>query len=115
MDESAKPAGIEDGEALDAFVDEHDVALVEFYTKGCERCNAMVPVLGNVARVTDVSIALLNPGNDITLVHRFDIRSVPTLVLFKDGEEVGRLAEGFMQTEAVVAFLEDHVPEAAAA
>lgn len=114
MDESAKPARLEDGADLDAFVDEHDVALVEFYTKGCERCNAMVPVLGNVARVADVSIALLNPGNDITLVDRFDIRSVPTLVLFEDGEEIGRLAEGFVKTDAVVSFLEDRVPETVA-
>lgn len=114
MNESVKPTRLEDGGDLDAFVDEHGVALVEFYTKGCERCNAMVPVLGNVARVTDVSIALLNPGNDITLVDRFDIRSVPTLVLFEDGEEVGRLAEGFMKTKAVVSFLESHVPGAVA-
>ncbi|MDG5759781.1 thioredoxin family protein [Natronococcus sp. A-GB1] len=114
MDESSKPARLEDGEDLETFVDEHEVALVEFYTKGCERCNAMVPVLGNVARVTDVSIALLNPGNDITLVDRFDIRSVPTLVLFEDGDEIGRLAEGFVQTDAVVSFLEERVPKTVA-
>lgn len=110
-DRTAKPTRLEDGEDLDEFVERNDLALVEFYTKGCERCNAMEPVLGNVVRVTDVAIGLLNPGNDITLVDRFDIRSVPTLVLFEDGTEIGRTAEGFQGTEAVVSFVNDHAPE----
>ncbi|MFC4438143.1 MULTISPECIES: thioredoxin family protein [Natrialbaceae] len=111
-DRTPKPGRLEDGADLDEFVERNDLALVEFYTKGCERCNAMEPVLGNVARVTDVAIGLLNPGNDITLVDRFDIRSVPTLVLFEGGSETGRMAEGFQGTETVVSFVDEHAPEA---
>lgn len=112
MDPEACPRRLEDGAALESFVDEHDVALVEFYTSGCSMCTAMEPVLGNVARATDVAVGMVNPGDDVELVERFDLQSVPTLVLFRDGEELARMAQGFRGTDAVVSFLEANAPEA---
>lgn len=112
MDGTPKPTRLEDGPDLDAFLERHDVALVEFYTKGCAKCQAMEPVLGNVARATEIPVGLLNPGNDIGLVDQFDIDSVPTLILFRDGTELARRAEGFVGADDVVAFLETHVSNA---
>jgi thioredoxin-like negative regulator of GroEL len=111
MDPEARPTRLEDGAALDAFVDGHDPALVAFYTSGCSMCAAMEPVLGNVARATDVAVGMVNPGDDVALVERFDVRSVPTLILFRDGEERARVADGFRTTDAVVSFLGRHAPE----
>lgn len=112
MDDTAKPTRLEDGADLDAFLAAHELALVEFYTSGCAMCQAMEPVLGNVARSTDVSIGMVNPGDDISLVDRLDIASVPTLIYFEDGEEIARRAEGFVGGNDVVAFLEEHAPNA---
>ncbi|WP_306059174.1 thioredoxin family protein [Natronococcus wangiae] len=111
-DRAPKPTRLEDGADLDRFVERNDLALVEFYTKGCARCQAMEPVLGNVARATGVAVGLINPGNDVRLVDRFDVESVPTLVLFEDGSETGRIAEGFRGTGAVVTFVNEHAGEA---
>ncbi|RKD97437.1 thioredoxin family protein [Halopiger aswanensis] len=111
-DATTKPAQLADGAELAAFVDEHDVALVEFYTIGCPKCQAMEPVLGNVARSTAVPIGMLNPGDDLELVDRFDIESVPSLLLFRDGDPVARLADGFVGGDELVDFLADHAPEA---
>lgn len=113
MDPEVRPTRLDDGEALDAFVSNHEVALVEFYTKGCSMCLAMEPVLGNVARATDVAVGLVNPRDDAALVERFDVRSVPTLVLFREGDVIARRAEGFQGAGAVVDFLSEHVPAAA--
>ena len=112
MDDATKPTRLADGDDFDTCDADEDVALVEFYTKGCAKCQAMEPVLGNVARATDVSIGMVNPGDDLELADRFAIGSVPTLVLFVDGEEVARLAEGFQGGDDVVAFLEEHAPGA---
>lgn len=100
------PVQLEDAEEVDAFVADHDLALVDFYTKGCTLCQAIEPIVGNVARATDAAVGMLNPRDDLELVEEYDIRSVPTLLLFENGELVGRLAEGFQQTDAVVAFVE---------
>lgn len=103
---TARPARLDDGDDLDSFVRGHDRALVEFYTKGCTLCQSMEPVLGSVASAVDAGVGLLNPRTDLGLVERFDVRSVPLLVLFVDGEPVARLAEGFVGAERVVDLVE---------
>jgi hypothetical protein len=63
-------------------------------------------VLGNVARATDATVALINAGDAVDLVREYRISSVPTLLRFEDGELRGRLAEGFVGAEAILSFLE---------
>lgn len=114
MDATTGPTRLEDGDALARFVDDNAVALVEFYTSGCPKCQAMEPVLGNVARATDAAVGLVNPGDDLGLLEQFDVRSVPTLRLFVDGDLVATTAEGFQGTADVVEFLEANTPESVA-
>jgi thioredoxin-like negative regulator of GroEL len=104
----ARPVGLADAAALAEFVGTHDVALAEFYTAGCSKCAAMEPVLGNVARATGVPVGLINPRDDPPLVERFDVQSVPLLVVFVDGDPVDRRAEGFVGADDLVAWLEEY-------
>ncbi|SDY55257.1 thioredoxin family protein [Halopenitus persicus] len=106
-----RPIDLDTGDELDAFLAEHDVALVEFYTKGCTLCQSVEPVLGTVARAADVAVATVNPRTDLSLVEAYDVRSVPTLVLFVDGSPVDRLAEGFVGVERVLDLIREHAPE----
>lgn len=101
-----RPVRLETGAELDALVAAHDLVLVEFYTNGCTLCQSIEPVLGNVHRVSDAVVALINPVTDIDLIETYAVKSVPTLLLFEDGEVVGRLAEGFQSTEQIVEFIE---------
>lgn len=102
-----RPVQLADEEELDELVAAHDLVLVDFYTKGCTLCQAIEPVVGNVARATEAAVGMLNPRDDLDLVEKYDVRSVPTLLLFEDGELVDRLAEGFQETQAVVEFVEN--------
>ena len=111
-DTAARPVRLADGDDLEAFVAEHETALVECYTKGCSKCQAMEPVLGNVARETGVPIGMVNPGDDLALVDRLDVSSVPTLVVFDRGERVASVSDGFLGGDEVVALLEEYVPHA---
>lgn len=106
-----KPLRVDTGAELDAVVEGHDRVLAEFYTKGCTLCQSIEPVLGTVARATDVTVVMLNPETDLSLVEEYDIRSVPTLVLFEDGRRVGRLAKGFQGAEVILAFIEEHADD----
>ena len=107
-DQFDTPIGLADGDELDALIDEHDLVLVDFYTKGCTLCQAVEPVVGNVARATDAVVATLNPREDLSLVEEYDVRSVPTLLLFSEGELVERVADGFVGTERLVELVERH-------
>ena len=107
-----RPTSLNDEAELDAFLGANRVALVELYTDGCGICASMEPVLGNVARATTAAVGLVNPRDDPPLVERFDVRSVPLLVLFVDGEPVARRAEGFVGTEDLVTWVETECPAA---
>lgn len=101
MGVSDRVTALADAEALDEFVETHDHALVEFYTEGCSICQSMEPVLGVLARSETVPVGTVNPRDDPPLIDRFDVRSVPLLVLFADGEPVDRRAEGFIGADDV--------------
>lgn len=104
-DPSAKPVRVESREELDRVVAEHDRVLVDVYTSGCTLCQSIEPVLGNVAKVTDATVVLFNPKHDLASVEEWNVRSVPTLLLFEDGEPVDRMAEGFQGAERIVSFV----------
>lgn len=104
-DADRKPRRLDDGEGFDDLRESTDLLLVEFYTNGCSMCAAMEPVLGNVARATDATVAMVNAGYAFDLAERYGISSVPTLLLFEDGELVGRLSDGFQGTDAVLSFV----------
>ena len=109
MTAPVKPTYLADEAELDAFLAKHDRVLLEAYTDGCGICASMEPVLGNVARATDVAVALVNPRDDPPLVERLNVTSVPLLVYYEDGEPVRRLADGFQGADAVLDFVDEPV------
>ncbi|ARS91097.1 thioredoxin family protein [Natrarchaeobaculum aegyptiacum] len=111
-DRTVKPVELETEADLEAFLADNDVAIVEVYTSGCPKCQAMAPVLGNVARQTGLAIGTCNPADDPAFTERLDVLSVPALYLFEDGSEVARVADGFLGGDEVVSFVAEHVPEA---
>ncbi|GGL36983.1 thiol reductase thioredoxin [Halarchaeum grantii] len=109
MQETAPVVRLDDTDDLDDLLDREDRVLLDLYTSGCTLCNAIEPVLGNVARARDdVTVAMANAGDDLDFVDRYDVRSVPTLVLIEDGDVVATLAEGFQGGHAIEAFLDEN-------
>ena len=68
------------------------VALVDFWAEWCMPCKMMAPVLNEVANeVNDsVKICKVNVESAQPLAAKFSVRSIPTLVLLKNGKEVNR-------------------------
>jgi thioredoxin 1 len=66
--------------------------LVDFWASWCMPCKLMVPVLNELADETDgkVTIAKLNVDVAKATAAKFGVRSIPTLILFKNGKEVHR-------------------------
>ena len=105
-----RPQALADAAALEAFRDTHDFALVEFYTDGCGICASMEPVLSGIAREPDVAVGLVNPRDDPPLVEAFDVRGVPLLVLFRDGEVVARRNDGFVGVDELREWIDEYRP-----
>lgn len=106
------PIDLETASELEVFLEDNAVALVELYTTGCPKCQAMEPVLGNVARGTGLPVGTCNPADDPAFLDRFDVSSVPALFLFENGAQVAHVADGFLGGDEVVSFVAEHVPDA---
>ncbi len=84
----------------------HGVTLVDFHANWCGPCRTLAPVLEQVAK--DVSgkavIGKIDIDNEQKTAAQFQITSVPTMILFKNGKEVGRLV-GLRTADAVKEFI----------
>jgi thioredoxin 1 len=72
---------------------QHGIVLVDFYADWCGPCRMMTPVLEKVAK--DVKgtavVGKLDIDSAQKIAAQFQVTSIPTLILYKDGKEVGRL------------------------
>lgn len=67
--------------------------LVDFWAEWCGPCKMIGPTLEELARDYSgrLTIAKLNVDDSPDVARRFEVMSIPTLILFKDGEPVQRL------------------------
>lgn len=66
--------------------------LVDFYADWCAPCRAMKPILEDLkAKMGDqVSIFKMDVDKNQSVAERFKVMSIPTLIIFKNGEPVWR-------------------------
>ena len=98
------------GEAFDRTVLGSEApVMVDFYADWCAPCKYVAPLMDELANTHQGTLLVVKVDTDQApdLAQKFAIRSIPTVILFKDGEEVGR-SVGF-EPEKVKAMAEEAV------
>lgn len=80
--------------------------LVDFFATWCGPCKMLSPILENVKDEVgeDVLMYKFDIDEDVDIAKNYGIMSVPTMIIFKNGEEVERLV-GLRQKGQIVASL----------
>ncbi len=69
------------------------LVLVDFYADWCGPCRMQTPVLEELAQEMKEKLAIVKVDTDqsVNIAARFEVTSIPTLILFKDGKLVKRV------------------------
>jgi thioredoxin 1 len=67
--------------------------LVDFWAEWCGPCKLIAPLLEDIAAeyAGKIRIAKLNVDDNPDIARRYGVMSIPTLIVFKDGQEAARL------------------------
>jgi len=80
-------------ESFDKFLQENEVAVVDFWAVWCMPCLMVAPIMENLAKKYEGKIAFgkVNVDEERDIAMRFGIMSIPTIIIFKDGKMVDQI------------------------
>jgi len=82
------------------------IVLIDFWAPWCGPCRMQTPILEQIVdKVEGTKIAKLNVDDAPTVAAKFNVMSIPTLLILKDGEAVNQFV-GVQQADTLVAALQ---------
>jgi len=83
------------------------LVLVDFYAEWCGPCKMLVPMLEEFAKETnDVKVIKVNVDQAPNTANNYQIMSVPTLILFKNGS-VDSIKQGFQTKDMLKTWIDE--------
>ncbi len=103
----SKPVEIEEAAFNEAVLQAKTPVLVDFWAPWCGPCRMVAPVVEELAEDYDgrVSFVKVNVDDSPRIATQYDVMSIPTLIVFKDGQPVDTII-GFRPKDELKKILE---------
>ncbi len=99
---------IESVSEFDEVISSHHLVLVDFFATWCGPCQMLSPILEEIDENGESAATIIKVDVDLegnaALNERYGIRSIPNLILFKDGE-IARTSLGYIPKNKVLEFI----------
>jgi len=105
-----KPVELTNANFDEVVVNSDIPVIIDFWAPWCGPCKMMAPVFEKTAQNFPLKtlFAKVNTEDEQALGARFGIRSIPTLIIFKEGKEIER-ASGALDASSLSSFLSKHL------
>lgn len=106
-----KPIEVTDSSFDNEVVKSASPVLVDFWAEWCGPCKMIAPVVEEIAKDYDgkLKVAKVDVDSNPQSAGKFGVRSIPTLLLFKDGQVVDQII-GAVPKRHLIEKIEKHVP-----
>ena len=86
------------------------IAVVDFFATWCGPCKMLAPVFQEVGNELEGKAKFYKVDIDqsLDIARQFNVSTVPTVIIFKNGEAIERLV-GFMPKENLLAKIKEHI------
>lgn len=92
-------------ENFNNLINSENTTIIDFYADWCGPCRMLGPVIDEIANEKkDINVGKVNVDSEKELTNKFGIRSIPTMIVFKNGKEIKRLI-GFLQKDEILSKL----------
>ncbi len=81
---------INEGNFEEEVLNSQTTTIIDFYADWCGPCKMMSPIIDEISEDKSLTVGKVNVDENTELAIKYDVMSIPTILIFKNGELVNR-------------------------